>query len=381
MTQESLKLTHFKFDVDDDGVALVLMDVEGQKMNTISAKVAEDMEKLLDRLETDSSIRAVVFGSLKKDSFLAGADIETIREVESAARATELATDLQRAFERFEALHRDSGKPVVAAIHGPCMGGGTELSLACSMRVLSDSPKTMMALPEIKLGLFPGAGGTQRLPRLIGVANALDMILTGKNIRAKKAKRLGLADEVVPEPLLIEIAKKRALAVADGRVKPPAKGLDRLRELALEFSDPEFLQQLALEENPVGLRILFKQAREQTLKKTRGNYPAAEKAIEVIRIGMQEGLAAGYAAEADRFGQMVVTPEARALMSIYFATQDMKKENGTSDPSVEARPVTKVGIIGGGLMGAGIATVNATKAKLSSRIREIDGAGVARGLK
>ncbi|MFW6369162.1 MAG: fatty acid oxidation complex subunit alpha FadJ, partial [Myxococcota bacterium] len=378
--EPAMDLTHFKFEVDEKGVALVLIDCADEKMNTLSTRLQADLEIILERLESDTSIRAVVVGSAKPDNFMAGADIEMIREVRSAAKATELARDGQAGFARLEALHKEHGKPVVAAIHGPALGGGLELALACSQRVCSESPKTTLGLPETMLGLIPGAGGTQRLPRLIGVAAALDMILTGRNIRPAKALKMGLVDEVVPQAILIDVAKKRALGVAAGKVKPPRRGLARLTELAQELADPQHLQQLALEENPVGLHVLFKKAREQLLSKTRGNYPAQERALEVVQIGMQEGLEAGYAAEADRFGHLVVSPESRALTSIFFATQELKKDNGTADPSVEARPVKKIGMLGGGLMGGGIASISATKAKVSVRIKELDDAGVARGL-
>jgi len=157
------------------------------------------------------------------------------------------------------------------------------------MRIVSDAPETALGLPEIQLGLFPGGGGTQRLPRLIGIANALDLILTGKKVRGRKAVKLGLADELVPAPLLLDVARLRARQAVQGELKPSATGLARLRDLAAGMTDPSHLQQLALEENPVGQRILFKKARDAAIARTRGNYPAAEKAIEVVRIGIQEG--------------------------------------------------------------------------------------------
>ncbi len=375
-----LHLNHFSFEVDPKGVAVILMDVQGEKQNTLSQKVGEELERIIERLEQDDTIKAAVIGS-KKSDFLAGADIEMIKGVTTAQEATRLASELQEGFLRLEHLSTHKKKPVVAAIHGVALGGGLELALACAMRVCSDSPKTQLGLPEVMLGLLPGAGGTQRLPRLIGIANALDVILTGKKVRAKKAKKLGLVDEVVPEPILIEVAKRRALAAAQGQEAAPKRGLARLRELAHELADKEHLQQLALEENPVGQRLLFKKAREELLKKTRGNYPAPEKALEVVRIGIQEGLEAGYAAEADRFGQLAVSPQARALMSIFFAQNELKKDNGVDDPAVKGRPIKKVAILGGGLMGAGIATVTLTQAKLPVRIKEVDDAGVGRAQK
>lgn len=375
-----LDLTHFTLEINVHGVATVLMDLQGEKMNTISPKVSEDLEKIVERVETDNAIKALVIGSAKEDNFIAGADVKVLQEVQTAAEATQLSRDLHKGLFRLEKLHTERKKPVIAAIHGAALGGGLELALACSMRVVSDSPKTVLGLPEVKLGVFPGGGGTQRLPRLIGVMNALDAILTGKNIRAKKAVKIGLADEMVPAPILLDVARDRARQAAQGVLKPPKRGLARLKELAQDMTDPEYLQHLALEENPVGQHVLFKKARESLLKKTRGNYPGPEKALEVVRIGIQEGLEAGYAAEADRFGQMVVTPQARALMSVFFGMNDLKKDTGVDDPNVEPRQVKKVGVLGGGLMGGGIGAVTVMKAGLPTRIREVNDDGLLRGL-
>jgi 3-hydroxyacyl-CoA dehydrogenase/enoyl-CoA hydratase/3-hydroxybutyryl-CoA epimerase len=374
-----MNLKNFQFSIDDHGVATALMDVEGEKLNTLSRALFEDIIRILERVENDTTIKALVVGSAKKDSFVVGADIKMLKGMTSAADATRMVREGQQVLARLEALHEEWGKPVVAAIHGQALGGGLELALACSMRICTDYNKTMFGFPEVQIGLFPGAGGTQRTPRLIGVANALDMILTARNVRPKKAKKLGLVDEVVPESILLDVARQRAWEATLVREQPKT-GIARIRELAGDLTDAAHLQQLALEENPVGLRVLFKKAREALLEKTRGNYPGPEKALEVVRIGIQEGIDAGYAAEADRFGQLVVSPQARALMSIFFATQDLKKDKGVDNPDVEVRDVTKVGILGGGLMGAGIAQITATKAKLPVRIKEIDSDGICRAL-
>ncbi|MDF1562349.1 MAG: fatty acid oxidation complex subunit alpha FadJ [Deltaproteobacteria bacterium] len=376
-----LKLTHFHFEVDEHGVAIVLIDVKDERMNTISRALATDLEAILERLHSDGAIKAVVLGSAKPDNFVAGADLAMMKEFSSAAKAAEGSRELQQGLAKLEELHAKKGKPVVAAIHGPCLGGGLELALACQQRICSDDEKkTVLGLPEVQAGLIPGAGGTQRLPRLIGVAKALDLIMTGKHLRPKKALRLGLVDEVVPRAILIDVAKKRALEALKKGGKHPKRGLARLKELVTEWADAEHLQQLALEENSVGRKVLFKKAREMLLKKTRGNYPAPEAALDVIKIGLDEGLEAGYRAEAERFGELAVSPESRALISIFFATQELKKDNGTDDPSVEARPIDRIGVLGGGLMGGGIAAVSAIKAGTPVRIKEIDGPGIARGM-
>jgi 3-hydroxyacyl-CoA dehydrogenase / enoyl-CoA hydratase / 3-hydroxybutyryl-CoA epimerase len=377
---EPLDLRNFRFDVDDEGIARVLFDVAGEKMNTLSPQLGVELDRILARLEADAGIRAVVIGSAKPDNFIAGADVEVIRSAASVQQAVALSTELQMSFARIENLHVKHGKPVIAAMHGPVLGGGLELAMACSRRIASDSPKTILGLPETQLGLIPGAGGTQRLPRLIGVANALDLILTARRVRPRKALRLGLVDEVVPEAILLQVAQRRALEAVQGVEVQPKRGLARVRELAQEMTDRDHLQQIAMEENPVGLRILFKRAREQMMERSRGNYPALERALEVVRIGVQEGAAAGYAAEADRFGQLAVSPQARALMSIFFATQQLKKDRGV-EGDVRPRAINKIGVLGGGLMGAGIASVSLLEAQLPVRIKEVDDVSVGRAFR
>jgi 3-hydroxyacyl-CoA dehydrogenase/enoyl-CoA hydratase/3-hydroxybutyryl-CoA epimerase len=282
----------------------------------------------------------------------------------------------QEGFARLEALHRDRGKPVVAAIHGPCLGAGMELALACSSRVASnDEKKTQLGQPEVKLGLLPGAGGTQRLPKLIGVAAALDLILTGRSVRPRKALKLGLIDAAVPVGDLLSTARERALLELDPPPHQPETLTDKLKGLMTAAG----LQAAALESNPIGLRVLFAQAEKAMLKETKGNYPAPPAALECVRIGLQEGMAAGLEAERKAFGRLIVTPESMALRSIFFATQELKRDTGV-DSDAQARPVSRVGVLGGGLMGGGIAAVNTTKARVPSVIKEVDEDGIARGV-
>jgi 3-hydroxyacyl-CoA dehydrogenase/enoyl-CoA hydratase/3-hydroxybutyryl-CoA epimerase len=192
---------------------------------------------------------------------------------------------------------------------------------------------------------------------------------------------LGLVDEVVPAAILLDVAKKRALDTARGVVPKPKQGLARLQELAtgLTKDGPERLMELALEENPAGQLLLFKKARETLLSKTRGNYPGPERALDVVKLGLHSGMAAGLLAEAQRFGELVVSPEAKALMSVFFAQQELKKENGTSDANAEARPVRRLGMLGGGLMGGGITAVSVTKAGVPVRLKDIDYKGLSKG--
>ena len=371
----------FRLDTFEGGVAVVFMDVPGEPVNTLRADFQDELEEMLRRVSDDAAIASVVFASGKPDGFIAGADVQMLAKVKTAEEGAALSRGGQRAMDRLEELSKR--KPIVAAIHGPALGGGLEVALACSYRIASDDRKTQLGQPEVQLGLIPGAGGTQRLPRLIGIADALDLILAGKSVRASKARRLGLVDEVVPRAILLEVARRRAAELASGALKPQRSRIGLkggLPRILLEFADPEVLQAVALEENPLGRRILFQQARKALLKKTHGHYPAPEKALEAVRIGTEHGLEEGYRAEAERFGELVVSDVSRRLVEIFFATTALKKDTGVDDPTVKPARVEKVGVLGAGLMGAGIASVTA-EVGIPVRIKDKDDPALGRGLR
>jgi 3-hydroxyacyl-CoA dehydrogenase/enoyl-CoA hydratase/3-hydroxybutyryl-CoA epimerase len=352
-------------------VAILIMDVPGESMNTLKEDFTQEFAEAFAHLEKDASVKAVVFASGKKDSFIAGANIDMLDACKSAADAEKLSRDGQRAMDRIA----DFSKPVVAAIHGACLGGGLEVALACHARVASDSHKTKLGLPECQLGLLPGAGGTQRLPALIGVQAALDLLLTGKQVDGKKAKKLGFVDEVVPAAILLDVAVKHAEKLAkEGHLKKAPSFFEQL-------GDKEALAELALAHNPLGRKVLFDQARKALHKKTRGNYPAQDRILDVVKAGLEKGLEGGLDAEAKAFGELVMSPESKALRSIFFATQALKKDNGTNDPDAKPRTVTHVGMLGAGLMGAGIAYVTTAQAKTPVRLKDRDAKGILAGLK
>ncbi len=370
--------------VVEAGVAVITFDMEGEPVNTIAPQVSQEFEGLMTRAASDSSAKAIVIISGKKDTFIAGAKIDFLQTIKTAGDASALSRQGQAGFDRLDAFE----KPVVAAIHGACLGGGLEWALACDYRIATDSPRTSLALPEVQLGLIPGAGGTQRLPALIGAQAALDLILTGKTLKAKKALKLGVVDEVVPAPILRQIALSRAGELADGTLK-----IERQRGLAPSIakskSFPEILKGLtnreawaefALEDNPLGRKVLFDQAKKQLLKKTRGKYPAPEKALEVVRIGLEKGMKAGLEAEAAAFGELVMNDISKRLVEIFFATTALKKDNGVADPKVKPREVKKLGMLGGGLMGGGIAYVSAALSGVPVRIKDKDEAGAGRAM-
>ncbi len=366
-----MELTHFSFDVQD-GVAIVLLDRAGEPMNTIGPVIFEDFVAVVDRIESDPAIKAAVFGSAKKGNFLAGADLRFFETLTDPEEASAVIRELHALFARIEGLHAVHGKPVVMAIDGACLGGGLEFALTGSTRIATDHHKTQLGQPEVQLGVLPAGGGTQRLPKLIGIAAALTMILTGKSLRPYKAHKIGLVDEIVPQTALAEIAKERALEAVghlDESDGASVKG----------FLAPTHLQELALEQNPVGRRVLFRRAEEAMLAKTKGLYPAPKRALEAVKIGVDQGPEAGYEAEATFFGELVTSEESKALRGIFFASQMMKHASGIAG-FAEPKHVGKVGVLGGGLMGAGIASVSALRAGATVRIKEVDETGVQRAL-
>lgn len=351
--------TAFNLSIDEQDIAWLSIDVPGEKMNTLQAAFAAEMEAIFTQLaDKQSTIKGLIVHSLKPDNFIAGADVRMLDACTSAKEAQALAEKGQQMFQQLS----DLPYPVVAAIHGPCLGGGLELALACDYRVCTDSDKTRLGLPEVQLGLLPGSGGTQRLPRLIGLLPSLDLILTGKQLRAKKAKKLGVADAVVPETILLEVAKSFVEKNA-GKKKSKRKASTKEKLIS---------------NTGLGRKVIFEQAAKKTNEKTRGNYPAADAILEVIRFGLEKGFEQGQQKEAERFGELVMTSESKALRSIFFATTEMKKEHGSD---AEPKAIANAAVLGGGLMGAGISHVSVAKAKVPTRIKDVSNDGVLNALK
>jgi 3-hydroxyacyl-CoA dehydrogenase/enoyl-CoA hydratase/3-hydroxybutyryl-CoA epimerase len=349
------------------GVATLLLDVPGERVNTLQPSVMLEFVSLMEKLEKDPAVKGVVLASAKPDGFVAGAKIEMMQGAKDQASVEKLARDGQAVFDALERWP----KPVVAAIHGACLGGGLEWAMACHYRVAANDPKTQLGQPEVQLGLIPGGGGTQRLPRLVGLQTGLDLILTGKSVKAKKALKIGLVDEAVPPALLLDVARARAAALAAGKLRRERRGG--------KAGPLERVTRIALEENALGREVVFRQARKAVLAKTKGHYPAPLAALDAIEHGYARGFAKGLEREAKRFGELAMSDVARRLMEIFFATTALKKDNGTDDPSVKPRTVQRVGVLGGGLMGSGIAYVT-VNAGLPVRVREKDDASAAKAL-
>lgn len=344
----------FTLHLRNDQIAVITVDVPGEKMNTLKAEFAGQVRALLKQVRENRDIRGLVIISAKSDNFIAGADIRMIDGCVNAQQAETLARQGQQLMAEIHAL----SIPAIAAIHGACLGGGLELALACHGRICTDDEKTLLGLPEVQLGLLPGSGGTQRLPRLIGVSTALEMILTGKTLRPRQALKSGLVDEVVPRSILLEAAVELAKKERPASRRLPA----RERILA----------------GPLGRALLFRMVSKKTAQKTQGNYPATDRILEVIETGLSHGSSSGYEAEARAFGELAMTAQSRALRNIFFASTDLKKDPGAA---VEPGPLNSVGILGGGLMGGGIAFVTASKGRLPVRIKDINFNGINHALK
>ena len=320
-----------------EGVAVVTLDTPNEKVNKLNEALIDEFSLLLDDLEADSSVKGAVLLSGKDSNFIAGADIEMFKTRNTAEELADLSWTGHEILLRVEAFP----KPIAVGIHGSCMGGGTELALACHYRIVSDHSDTKIGLPEVKLGLLPGMGGTQRLPRLIGLQKSLPYLLTGKNMYSRHARRTGFADEVVHQHALKDAGINAVQRLGN------QKG-------SVSHSDKRSLQEKLLESNPLTRKIIFSQARKQTQGQTKGNYPAPFKIIDAVEYGYANGFEKGIRNESKLFGELAVTPESRALVNLFFAMNEAKK-NPMDDLKKE---VKNIGVLGAGLMGSGIAQVS-----------------------
>jgi 3-hydroxyacyl-CoA dehydrogenase / enoyl-CoA hydratase / 3-hydroxybutyryl-CoA epimerase len=357
-TQDQAALT---LETTGDGVAWLVFDRPDAALNILSSTVMRRLDTLLGEIEAGAragSIKAVVVRSGKDGSFIAGADVNEFAEVSDATMGTAAASEGQRIFRRLDLL------PVrtVAAIDGICLGGGTELMLACDARIASDRPETKIGLPEVKLGIIPGFGGTTRLPRVIGLREALGMILTGSTVNARKAQRIGLISERMHPGVLYDRARKLALELAAGSSPTPLK---------------KPLLARALDDTPIGRRVVMAQARRQVMKETRGKYPAPLRALDVIRKSQGLPIEAALVLEARALGELIVTPESKSLVHVFHLLEASKK---AGPRNVKPRPVERVAVLGAGVMGGGIAQLIAYRG-LGVRLKDIRADALGLGLR
>jgi 3-hydroxyacyl-CoA dehydrogenase/enoyl-CoA hydratase/3-hydroxybutyryl-CoA epimerase len=338
---------YFQSEITEDHIRILTLGHESKSVNTLGEGALRELNDILDELAENTEIKGLVIQSAKKD-FVLGADINEITKFNSAEETRDGARKMQGILGKLDDLEI----PTVAAIRGQCLGGGLELALACDWRIVAEDAK--LGFPEIQLGLIPGAGGTQRAPRLVGIQAGLDMILTGKRIPAKKAVKMGLADDMVHPNQLLSVGLEYAKKSRDSNHR---RANFSPKNLGKEITH------LATESNAIGRRVMEKKAREMVEKNTKGFYPAPYKALNAVFEGYDKKLEKGLELEAKLFGELAQTKESHSLVHLFHATTHLKK-NPCEDAGKEVfgpEPAKMVGVVGSGFMGAGIATVLADK--------------------
>ena len=352
-----------RFSIDADGVGRIVFDDPQRPLNVFDQEVLAGLAEVLDTARAAAGrgrVKVLIVESGKTGSFFAGADIDAIGRIQGPDDGEAKARAGQAVFMDLESFPA----PTVAAIDGLCLGGGLELALACRYRICSDAPQTRMAFPEVQLGLLPGWGGTTRLPRLVGLQNALDPLLTGKPIRPSKARRIGLVSEVVPQAIFAE----RTTEFAREIVALPAGSSRRKRGWRTRL----------LDDTVPGRRIVLATARRRVVAKTGGRYPAPLKILDVLRTGLGRSVTESLALEARAFGELSATPAHASLLHV-FHLREAARKTGKAVPGGVARPVDRIGVVGAGIMGGGIAQLAAYR-DVDVRMKDIRDEAIAGGL-
>ena len=350
-----LMLKNFSIDRADSGVITVTLDVRGKPLNVLDHDVMRELDLVITELESLIGVRLIVFKSGKESGFLAGADIEAINRIRFSEHAERLVMEGQSLFARIERLPATT----LAVIHGPCLGGGLEWALACDYLIARDNSSTKIGLPEIKLGLIPGWGGTQRLPRRVGLRKALSMILTGKHLSAKEAQSIGLVDLAIPPNHWCEATQQVIDGLSAGKaIASPKHWLDDLLRV--------------VDRLPLVRGLILSAARKQVASKAK-HYPALEAAIHAIESGLRKNVD-GFEVERLEFGRLIMTPTCQQLLRLFRLREQARSLATWSTDAKEAvhqEPIRKLGVIGAGAMGAGITQVAVTRGFAAS-VKEVD---------
>jgi len=343
--------------IDPNGIVHVVFDGPDEKVNLLTPDILQDLSELLDSVRGREDVRGLIFTSAKAGNFIAGMDIEVIASFTDAFKAAEGARFGQTVFQKIA----DLPVPSAVAINGGCMGGATELALACTVRVAADSKAVKIGLPETQLGIIPGFGGCQRLPRLVGLVPALDLILSGRTLDAKRAKRIGLVDLVVPEPYLERETIKLLLKAAAG-LKRPRPLISRLVEVT----------------PPLRRFVIGKARKAAEAKASPESYPAPFRALEAIDAAFSMPLPQGLDLEARIVGELVPTRTSKNLMWLFKSQSALKKDPG----GIVALPrkVRRAAVLGAGIMGGGIAQLIADKG-LPVRLKDLRGEALLTALR
>ncbi len=356
--QESIKI------IPKGPIAFVEFDLVGEKINKLSTPVMTRFKEVLAELKS-SSYKAVVLISKKPKIFIAGADIEEIKHITDVGACRKI---LENAHEIFNALE-DLPMPTVAAIHGACMGGGCELVLACDYRIASDAKETKIGLPETKLGIIPGFGGCIRLPRAVGLQASLDIILAGKAVDSRKAYKIGLVDECVPEQMLEARALSVAKEVVDGKKRKRQKRF-KARNIVDKFL-----------ESAIGRQVVFSKAKNGVLGQTKGFYPAPLAALNVVKKTYgSSNRKRNLNIEMTAFCEVAVSSISKHLIDLFYLMEGIKKQSGVADTNLKPRQVKHMAVLGAGTMGGGVAQV-AAESGIAVRMKDISNDALALGFK
>lgn len=351
-------------EITENGVANLTFDLPDEKVNKLSAEVLSELENILDNIAKDSEIKILIIKSAKKGIFIAGADINEIKAIKDLKDADEKVKRGQDILSKIAQLKI----PTISLINGACLGGGLEFSLACTYRIAIANDKTILGLPEVNLGILPGFGGTQRLPKLIGLSQALNIILSGKPVKAQKAYKIGLVDAIFAEDFITENLEKFTQEALKEKNKFLAK-----RKAAKK-------KRFIFENLFFGKHIIFNFAKKNLFKKTKGQYPAPFYALEVVKETYQGFCQKkGFKIERQYFCDLAIGEISKNLIDIFFTSEAMKKDMGLK---TKAKPVeiNNAALLGAGIMGGGIAWLFANK-NIKIQIKDITNEAIAVGYK
>ncbi|MBF2052262.1 MAG: enoyl-CoA hydratase/isomerase family protein [Candidatus Sericytochromatia bacterium] len=347
-------------------IATAWIDQPDKKVNLLANPMLDSIEKAIDAVEGNASVKVLIFASRKSDNFIAGADLSSMIQGGFDLEAALAYGNRGRLlFQRVAEMNATT----IACIHGTCLGGGTELTLACDYRVASNDPKTRIGLPEVQLGILPAWGGVSRLPRMISLPNALDMMLTGKQLKARKARSMGLVHLTPPPEKLLDVTYKLAQDVLAGK----ASYLDKAQPKSS-------LLDKALNNLAVGQNLVFKQARKNVLDKSKGFYPAPLKILETVQSSLNLPLHEAFKLEADAFENLLQRSETASLMNLFFINQELGKPPEQDGKPVKGGKVKMMGVLGAGYMGAGIAQVSNYK-NIEIRLKDMNQQALLAGVK
>ncbi len=355
----------------EGGVLRVRIDQQGKSVNAFSRAVLDELAELLAGVRRDPTIRGVLFRSGKPGTFIVGADVNELKDLRGRDAAREISQYGQGIFQQLA----DLPVPTVALISGACLGGGLEFAMCCTYRVADDDRKTLLGLPEVMIGLVPGWGGTVRLPRLVGLASALPMILTGEMVNGRQARSKGLVHDVVPTEALDyvggEIVERHSAAAQDKLAGKTPRPIFSTRKRPM-------IERLA-EATNLGRKFMIGVAEKQIAAKAHGHYPAPICAIRAIRAGMLGSPAAGFAAESAVIGELAENPVTTELMRLFFIREDTKNPPSDLELPIQPDSIKNAAVLGAGQMGAGIARLMAERG-IWVRLKDVKPEFVARGV-